>query len=141
MTAFLLSAFLKPPFSTEGYSKRIFLAVPSRQLLVCSLKRDELKLVFFSVQCASLNSNLLPPSLPSLGQRVPYTYMSQEMSQSSIVPLACKVALGSHPGRRDFHSIISASCCIVCRLSLNFSFSAFQLSALENGTIGINIFL
>lgn len=62
------------------------------------------------------------------------------MSQPSIVPLACKVALGSHPGRRDFHSIISVSCCTVCSIPLNFSFSAFQLSALENGMISINIF-
>lgn len=80
----------------------------------------------------------LPPSLSSPGQSFPYA--SQEMSQSFIVPVACAVALGSQPRKKDFRSIISAIYCTVCSVSSNFSFSAFHLSALRNGMIDINIF-
>lgn len=109
-------------------------------LLVCSLKRNEHKIKCFNVQCASLYSDLPPPFLPSPGKSFPYTYISQEMSESFIVPLACNVALGSHPRKKDFHSLISTIYCIPCSIFLSFSFSAFYLSALKNCMIDINIF-
>jgi len=62
------------------------------------------------------------------------------MSQSFIVPLACNVALGSHPRKKYFHSMISTIYCILCSIFFNFSVSTFHLFALKSGMIDINIF-